>query len=162
MKRNLLVAIFVAVLFAAINAGPISAARAMEGDGCSLAGVAGDYGFSYNGVAILSSGPVPVSSVGSFHTDAAGNFAGTESNNTGGNSADETIQGNITVKHNCAGTLVAKVYQGGMLIRTSYIHLQYVNNATEVLGVFQKVVLPDNSILPVVITISGKAIFHGE
>jgi hypothetical protein len=162
MKRNLLIAIFVAVLFATLNVGPISAARAMEGDGCSLASVAGSYGFTYNGVAILPSATVPVSSVGIFRTDAAGNFVGSESNNTGGNPAEETIQGNITVKHDCSGTLVAKVYQGTMLVRTSYIHLQYVNNATEVLGIFKKVVLPDNSILPVVITIDGKAILHSQ
>ncbi|HLJ83593.1 MAG TPA: hypothetical protein VKT51_05415 [Candidatus Eremiobacteraceae bacterium] len=158
MKRTLSIAIFAAILFGMLYVGPIPAARADEGAGCSLAGVAGAYGFTYTGLAVLPSSTVPVSSVGSFRTDAAGNFIGSESNNTGGNSVAETIQGTITVKHDCSGALVAKVYSGGMLVRTSYIHLQYENNATEVLGIFEKVVLPDNSILPVVITIDGKRI----
>jgi hypothetical protein len=160
MKRNLLMAIFVAVLFATLNVGPISAARAMEGDGCSLASVAGSYGFSYNGLAILSTGTVPVAAVGNFTTDNAGNFVGRESNNIGGNSAEQTLQGNIVVRPDCSATLIAKVYQAGMLVRTSYIHLQYVNNATEVFGIFRKLVLPDNSTLPVDITIDGKQISH--
>src|SRR4029077_17892100 len=160
MKRNLLTASFVAVLFATINVGPNSAARAMEGDGCSLASVAGSYGFSYNGWAILSMGAVPVAAVGNFSTHTAGNFVGRESNNIGGNSAEQTLQGNIAVRPDCSATLIPKVFQSGTLVRTSYIHLQYVNHATEVFGIFRKLVLPGNSILPVVITIDGKQISH--
>jgi len=162
MKFNLSIAIFAGSLLAMLNTGSVQAASAMEGGGCTLGSVAGRFGFTYSGVAILPTGAVPVSSVGSFRTDASGNFVGSESNNTGGNSADESIQGTITVKPNCSGELVAKVYSGGMLVRTSYVHLQYENNANEVLGIFEKVVLPDNSILPVVITIDGKGIDRGD
>jgi hypothetical protein len=160
MKRNLLIPLFVTIIFAVLSTSPISAARAMEGDGCSLASIAGSYGFSYNGLAVLSTGTVPVAAVGNFTTDDAGNFVGRESNNIGGTSAEQTLQGNIAVRPDCSATLIAKVYQGGILVRTSYIHLQYVNHATEVFGIFRKLVLPDNSTLPVVITIDGKQISH--
>jgi len=140
--------------------GPSNAARAWESNGCTLANVAGSFGFSYSGVGILPTGPVPVAAVGNFHTDNAGTLVGTETNSLGGNATDQTISGNITVNHDCSGTLVANVYEHGVLVRTSYIHLQYENNAGEILGIFQKLVLPNGSSLPVVITIDGKRLFH--
>jgi hypothetical protein len=160
MKRNLVIGVLVAVLFAALSAGPISAARAWGSDGCTISSVAGAFGFSYNGVGILPSGPVPVAAVGNFRQDAAGNVVGSESNSLGGNSTDQTLLGKITVNHDCSGTLVAQVYEGGVLVRTSYIHLQYENNTNEILGIFQKLVLPNGSNLPVVITIDGKRLFR--
>jgi len=160
MKRNLVIAVFVAAMFAALSAGPISAARAWGSDGCTLTSVAGSFGFSYNGVGILPSGPVPVGAVGNYSSDNAGNFVGTEINSLGGNATFQTISGKLTVNHDCSGMLLAKVYEGGALVRTSYIHLQYQNNTNEVLLIFQKLVLPDGSSLPVVITGSGKRLFH--
>lgn len=162
MKRSFLVAMFGFVVFAAINAGPIPAARAWGRDSCTLTSVAGSFGFSYSGVGILPSGPVPVGAVGNYSTDAVGNFVGTEINSLGGAATYQTIQGKITISQDCSGTLVAKVYEGGMLVRTSYIHLQYQNNANEALLIFQKLVLPDGSSLPVVITGSGKRLFPGH
>jgi hypothetical protein len=160
MKRNLALALFVAVLFATLNAGPTSAARAWGSDGCTLASVAGAFGFSYNGVGILPTGSVPVGAVGNYTSDSAGHFVGTEINSLGGSAAFQTIVGNLTVNHDCSGTLVAKVYEAGALVRTSYIHLQYQNNTSEVLLIFQKLVLPNGTSLPVVITGSGKRLFH--
>jgi hypothetical protein len=160
MKRNLVSAMFLAVLFVSLNVDNIPMASASDGGGCSQASVAGDYGFTYSGVAIVSSGPVPVAAVGNFHTDASGNVSGSEINNLAGTAAYQTIVGTITVRQDCTGQLVAKVYQGRVLARTSYIHLQYEDNANELLGIFQKLVLPDNSLLPVVITIDSKRVSH--
>jgi hypothetical protein len=160
MKRNLLSVTIAAVLCAMIYVGPSNAARAWESDGCTLSNVAGNFGFSYSGVGILPSGPVPVAAVGNFRSDNAGTVVGTEINSLGGNAAAQTIAGNITVNHDCSGTLFAKVYENGVLVRTSYIHLQYENNASEILGIFQKLVLPNGTSLPVVITIDGKRILH--
>ena len=160
MLRKLTVLMFVAVLFAALNAGQRSAALAEGSSTCTLAGVAGSFGFSYSGVAVLSSGTVPVAAAGRFSTDAGGNLAGTEINSLNGTAAFQTIQGTITLHSDCSTVLVANVYQGHTLVRTSVIHYQYENDANEIQGIFQKVTLPDNSDLPVVITISGKRV-HG-
>ncbi len=162
MKRNLLVVMFAAVLSGSLNVSMIPAARASGDGGCSLASVVGTFGFTYSGVAIPPTGPVPVAAVGRFRTDAAGDFVGEESNNAGGGSTNETLQGSITVKHDCSGSLVANVYEHGTLVRTSYIHIQYENNANEILAIFQKITLPDGSNLPVVITIDGKRIVQGN
>ncbi|MBV8596097.1 MAG: hypothetical protein JOZ50_07560 [Candidatus Eremiobacteraeota bacterium] len=159
MKRMLVVSTLVAVAFATLNIGPIPAARAWGSPGCNLGNVAGSFGFSYNGVGILPTGQVPVGAVGKYHADSAGNLTGDEINSLGGDAEYQTIVGNITVTPDCSGTLVAKVYQGGVLARTSYIHLQYQNNTREVLFMFQKLVLPNGSSLPVVINGSGKRIF---
>jgi len=159
MKRILMPAVLIAVLVATLNAGSIPAARAWGNPGCSLASVAGAYGFSYNGVGILPSGRVPVAAVGKYHTDPAGNLIGDEVNTLAGTSAYQTIVGKITVSPDCSGTLVAKVYQGGALARTSYVHIQYENNTNDALIIFQKLVLPNGASLPVVITGSGKRLF---
>jgi hypothetical protein len=160
MKRYVVTALFAAVLFASLNAAQISMARASGLGSCSLANVAGDYGFTYNGLAITSSGTIPVAAVGNFHTDASGNFTGTEINNLAGTAAYQTLVGTMTVRPNCAGELVARVYQQRTLVRTSYIHVQYEDNKDEMLAIFEKLVLPDNSTLPVVITIDCKRLSH--
>jgi len=160
MNRNLLSVTIAATLCAMVYLGPSNAARAWESNGCTLASVAGSFGFSYNGVGILPTGPVPVAAVGNLRTDNAGTLVGTETNSLGGNATDQTILGNLTVNHDCSGTLVANVYEHGVLVRTSYIHVQYENNTSEILGIFQKLVLPNGSSLPVVIIIDGKRLFH--
>jgi hypothetical protein len=159
MKRVFVISMLMVVVFAAISAGPVPPARAWGSSGCSLASVAGAFGFSYAGEGILPTGPVPVGAVGKYHTDAAGNFIGDEINSLAGSAEYQTIVGKITVSPDCSGSLVAKVYQGGVLARTSYVHLQYQNNTNEALIIFQKLVLPNGSSLPVVITGSGKRIF---
>jgi hypothetical protein len=149
----------VAVL-AILFLGPVPSTA--SSGGCSTAGVAGFYGFTYTGVAILPSGAVPLAAVGNYSTDAAGNFAGSEINSLGGTSAYQTLQGTITVNQNCSGTAVVKVYQGGKLARTSYIHLQYDNSARDIRIIFQKLQLPDGSSIPVVITGDGKKVSDSD
>ncbi len=159
MKRTLVVSMFAAVLLATLSIGPVPAALAWGGSGCTYASTAGDYGFSYSGVGILPTGQVPVSAVGKFHQDASGNLAGDEVNNLGGSAAYQTLAGKVTLGSNCSAELLAKVYQGGALVRTSTIHFQYANNTKTVFATFEKLQLPNGSFLPVVITISGQRIY---
>jgi hypothetical protein len=165
MKRNLIVALFVAVLFVTLNAGSIPQALAGGGGGgCSVADAAGQYSFSYSGVAILPSGSVPIGAVGNYSQDASGNLVGSEINNLGGTAAFQTLKGKITVSHDCSAEGIVNVYQGGKLARKSTIHLQYDGNTQHVRIIFEKVVLPPNTNLPVVITGDGTRLFsgHGE
>ena len=158
MRRTLLLSLFAIAAIAMLTTDKSQPARAYSGGSCNLANVAGAFGFSYNGVAVTSSGTIPVGAVGKFHSDAAGNFTGDEVNSLAGASAYQTLTGTLTVNGACAGELVARVYQGGQLVRTSYIHLQYQDNTNEVLGIFEKLVLPNGSALPVVVTINGSRI----
>jgi hypothetical protein len=161
MQRKLAIATLAVVLFATTSAGQMPAANAAGGGGCSLANVAGAFGFTYTGVAITPSGQVPVAAVGRYSSDSAGDFVGSEVNSLAGTPASQTILGKITVQPDCGGRLVAKVYQQGSLVRTSYIHLQYDSEASEVRIIFEKLVLPDGSTLPVVITGDGTSLSHG-
>jgi len=156
MVRKLAALVFVFAVFATVSAGRPSAALASGSSSCSLASVAGSWGFDYNGVGILPTGPVPIGAVGRFHTDSAGNFVGSETNSLAGVAAFQTITGTITIHSDCSGLLVANVYQNGQLVRMSVVRLQYENNSNDVQGMFTKVTLPDGSTLPVVITITGK------
>jgi hypothetical protein len=156
MVRKLAALVFVVAVFAAVSAGRPSVALASGTGGCTQASIAGSFGFSYNGVGILPTGPVPIGALGRFHTDSAGNVVGSETNSLGGVAAFQTITGTITVHSDCSALLVANVYQNGQLVRMSVVRLQYENNSNDVQGIFTKVTLPDNSTLPVVITITGK------
>jgi hypothetical protein len=126
---------------------------------CSLANAAGKWGFSYSGTALTPSGPVPLASSGYYSEDASGNMSGAETVNLGGNAAQETIAGKFTAGANCQWTLVANVYQGGTLVRTSVIDGVWVLNSTQATASFRSVTLPDNSSLPVVITINASRMF---
>lgn len=126
---------------------------------CSLANAAGKWGFSYSGTALTGSGPVPLASSGYYAEDASGNMSGTETANLGGNTAEETIAGKFTISANCRWTLVANVYEGGNLVRTSTIDGVWVLNSTQGSASFRSVILPDGSKLPVVVTINASKQF---
>ena len=159
MRRTLVLSFLaMAAVVTALSVDQRQPARALSAGGCGLANVAGSFGFSYNGVAVTSTGTIPVAAAGKFHSDAAGNFTGDEVNSLAGTAAYQTISGKLTVNSACSGELVANVYQNGQLVRTSYIHLQYQDNDNQVLGIFEKLVLPNGSQLPVVVTISGSRI----
>ena len=159
MRRTLVLSFLaIAAIVAILSADQRQPARALSTSGCGVANVAGAFGFSYNGVAVTSTGTIPVGAVGKFHSDAAGNFTGDEINSLAGTSAYQTIVGKLTVNSACSGELVANVYQNGQLVRTSYIHLQYQDNDNQILGIFEKLVLPNGAQLPVVVTINGSRI----
>jgi hypothetical protein len=76
---------------------------------CSTKGVAGDWGFSYNGVAITSSGAVPINAVGRFTINTEGDVVGTEVRNLAGSPAEETLTGTLTVNTDCTATFRASI-----------------------------------------------------
>ena len=125
-------------------------------DTCSTKSTAGNWGFSYNGVAITSSGAVPINSVGRFTQDAEGAVTGTEVRNLAGAPADETLTGKMTVNSDCTATFEANIFEGGQLVRTSVLAIVFLNKQTEASGVFEKVTLPTDINLPVVITVQAK------
>jgi hypothetical protein len=136
--------------------------RGAHAASCSLANAAGKWGFSYSGTAITPSGPVPLASSGYYAEDAAGNMSGAETVNLGGIAAQETITGKFTAGANCQWTLVANVYEGGNLVRTSVIDGVWVLNSTQGTASFRSVTLPDGTQLPVVVTINASKMFPPE
>jgi hypothetical protein len=99
--------------------------------GCSLETVAGNWGFTLTGSAILPTGPVLLAAVGRVAVDDEGNLNGTEARSVGGAYADETVTGNWTVNPDCTGTLQAKIYESGQLVRISVTSIAFDDDSKE-------------------------------
>jgi hypothetical protein len=153
MKRNLARAILGMMFWAAVVS--LTPARAAQ---CSLRSSAGNFGFTLTGVVILPTGPVPIAAVGRATLDAAGNVSGTESRSVGGGFADETMTGTYTVNADCTGTTTINFYESGQLVRTSVLSIVFDNNSREIRMVQKSLQLPNNVLLPVVITVEARRI----
>jgi hypothetical protein len=166
MKRMLLVGIFgVLVLMGALLLfskptvmKTTARVRADEGGRCSLATVAGNYGFTLTGTLVLTTGGVPVAGAGLATISSEGNFSGTESRSLGGGIAQETIGGTVAVNSDCTGTLTAPVFESGNLVRTSIFSLVFDDNARELRAIQTSLVLPNGTSVPNVITVDGRKI----
>ena len=134
----------------------------VHANSCSLAGSAGQYGFTLTGVLILPTGSVPIAAVGRAGLDAAGNVSGTESRSAGGEFADETFTGTYSVNADCTGTATINFYESGQLVRTSALSLVFDANSREIRMVQKSLQLPDGALLPVVVTVEAKRIFNED
>jgi hypothetical protein len=152
MKRNVLSSLAlasIAMLYMSL------APAAWADDGCSTSSVAGDWGYTYNGVLILSTGAVPVATTGRYTSDGEGNFSAKQTRSVGGDVAEETVKGKLTVDSDCRGTLRARVYQSGQLVRSAVLALVFSDNSSTIRAIFKSITLPDGTNLPAVITIEG-------
>jgi len=156
MKRKFMIR---ALIVSAFTLALLSRTSSAQAGQCSLAGSAGNFGFTLTGTILLPTGAVPIAAVGRATIDAAGNVSGTESRSVGGSFADETFAGTLTVNPDCTGTLTVKFYESGQLVRTSVVSTVAVDNQREVLGVQKSLVLPSGASLPVVITLDAKKTF---
>jgi hypothetical protein len=158
MKSNSARALLVLAATFVLAMAPLQA-QANDGRHCSNASTAGNWAYTYTGTLILSTGAVPVASVGSYTQDSGGNIAGTQTRSTGGSSGVETIAGTVTVNSDCTGTANIDVYQDGVLQRSAVLALAYDNNGNHARMIFQSLTLPDGTNLPVVITVDANRLF---
>ena len=136
---------------AAVSVAPASDAR-----NCSTASVAGKFGFTTTGT-IPALGPVAATGV--FTQDRSGNITGTQTRSLNGDIADETFTGTATVNPDCTGTDAIQVFESGVLVRTTTLHVVYDDDAGEARAVFTSLVLPDGTSLPSIITIEARRSF---
>ena len=139
-----------------------SVAPKVQAAQCSLAGVSGKYGFTLTGTVILPTGAAAIAAVGEATVDGKGSVTGTEARSVGGEYADETMQGTLTVKADCTGSMTLNFYEAGQLVRTSILSLVFDNNQREVRMVQKSLQLPNGEFLPVVITVEGKKTFSED
>ena len=123
---------------------------------CTKATAAGKWGFSTNG-SIPAIGPV--AATGIFTQDTSGNITGTQTRSLNGDIADETFTGTATVNPDCTGTDTIQVFDGGVLVRTTTLHVVYDDNGREARAVFTSLMLPDGTSLPTIITIEARRLF---
>jgi len=121
-------------------------------------------GFTLTGILIFPAptGPVPGAAIGRLSVDAAGNITGTESRNVGGGFANETITGTWSVNSDCTGRVTANIYESGVLVRTSVLDAVFVDHSNKIRAVQESLTNPDGSTVPVVITLEGDKLFHGD
>jgi hypothetical protein len=136
-----------------------SAARASDARSCSTASIAGKFGFTTTG-SIPAIGPV--AATGLFTQDASGNITGTQTRSLNGDIADETFTGTATVNPDCTGTDTIQVFESGVLVRTTTLHVVYDDDGREARAVFTSLVLPDGTSLPSIITIEARRLFPRE
>jgi len=134
------------ILFVALT-GMASTANAHS---CSLASVAGEYGYTSNGT-IVSPPVGPFATVGHVTFTASGTFSGAQTTSIAGNFFDETVSGTYTVNHDCTGSAVVNVYHGTTLARTTNLNLVWDDNQKEIRAIF---LTPGTAI-----TIEAKRIF---
>ena len=134
----------------------VSAAHASDARRCSTASVAGKFGFT-------TTGSVPaigaVAATGIFTQDASGNITGTQTRSLNGDIADETFTGTATVNPDCTGTDTIQVFESGILVRTTTLHVVYDDNGREARAIFTSLVLSDGTSLPSIITIQARKVF---
>jgi hypothetical protein len=162
MKHAITRTVFGIFFLATLFMGLARVMQAQGDNGCSTFTAAGEWGITLTGTLILPTGAVPGAAVARLTLDAAGSLSGTEARNVGGGFANETITGTWTVNSDCTGTTTVKIFESGVLVRTSVLSLVFVDNLRELRGVQQTLVVPGGTSIPVVITINGKKLFPGR
>ena len=114
-----------------------------------------------------TAGPVPVAAVGSITLNADGSLSGTEARSIGGDFANETLgPGTWMINPDCTGTLTAKVFESGVLVRTSVLSFVADDNIRQIRVVQQSLTVPDGTPngtnVPAVITFEGRRIFDQD
>jgi hypothetical protein len=113
----------------------LASALSAQAQACSLAGVAGTYGYTSTGT-IVSPPVGPFAAVGRITLSATGTISGAQTTSIAGNFFDETLAGTYTVNADCTGTLTANVYHGTTLARTTTLHLVWDNDQREARAIF--------------------------
>jgi hypothetical protein len=102
---------------------------------CTLADVAGRYGYTSNGSIVTP--PIGLfTAVGHVTFTESGIFSGAQTTSVAGNLVDETVQGTFTVNPDCTGAATVFVYHGAILARTSKINLVWDIRQREVRAIF--------------------------
>lgn len=166
MKRIFATLIFAVLLAASgpflLNNQPgaraVATVHADGGGVCSLASVAGNYGFTLNGTLLLPSGLVPLAAIGKVTLTAQGNASGTEARNSGGSFANETLTATFTVNPDCTGAATIMAFESGQLVRTAVVSAVWDDNSNEIREVTQSVTLPDGTSIPAVLTVEARKI----
>jgi len=126
---------------------------------CSIAGAAGKWAYTYTGTIFTPNGPLPAASVGHFSEDVSGNLTGTQTRSVAGSSGVEDIAGTLSVNRDCTATATISVYVNGQLQRTAVLAVVFDKNMKHARGIFESLVLPNGTSVPVVLTTDNSRIF---
>jgi len=123
------------VLWALILFVSASVASSAAHASCSLANVAGSYGYTTSGIVV--SPPVgSFAAVGRVAFSSSGALTGAQTTSIGGTLFNETVSGTYTVTANCTGAATANVFHGTTLVRTTNLNLVWDDNRNEIRAIF--------------------------
>ena len=71
----------------------------------------------------------------------------------------EDISGTVSVNKDCTGTATISVFVSGVLQRTAVLAVAFDSNMNHGRGIFESLVLPDGTNVPVVITSDNSRVF---
>ena len=132
MKNNLFATSTLAAIGFALFVVTALPAQARE---CSLASVAGSYGYTTSGFVATPAGTfVPAAAAGKITFDRNGNVSGTQTRVVAGSSLDETYAGTYSVNADCTGSFTVLVQPD---TRTSTVNLVWTDNTNGASAVFK-------------------------
>jgi hypothetical protein len=103
---------------------------------CSLASVAGAYGYTTTGFVAVPNTPgafVPAAAAGRIYFDGLGHVTGTQTRVVAGAALDETFSGTYSVNGNCKGSFTVQVQPD---TRTSTVNVVWTDNTNAISAVF--------------------------
>lgn len=150
--------LFAGILLVAVALSAVPSVHAQQ---CSLAGVAGKWGFTTSGTVV---GVGPRASLGILTLDGAGNLLnGKATASLNGSVTDETFSGTYTVNPDCTGKFAIDIFNlSGDKILTATLDLVFDDNVQEVRAIFTSIALPNGTPLASVITVEGKRTFPND
>jgi hypothetical protein len=156
MKHKIARTAFVVIFAAAVVASMAVPAQADDHHHqCSLAGAAGNWGFTDNGTVL---GVGPRTAVGILTLDASGNVLnGKATSSLNGSIAAETFSGNYSVNPDCTGTLSVTIFVGGVPAYDVTLYIAFDDDMRALRGLFTSVVVePSGTLLSTVIGLDGR------
>ena len=105
---------------------------------------------------VTPNGAVPAAAIGLATIDASGHISRTEGRSVGGGYGDETLSGTLSVNADCMGSITLNVSESGQLVRTSVLSVVFVDNQQGIRMVQKSLTLPNNAVVPAVITVDGR------
>jgi len=152
------------IAFALLALGLAATASAQGHHTCSIARVAGTWGYSLQGT-FFPPNPaggtltVLVAFVGTYTVDEDGSLSGTQTSNANGNVSHDVLAGTLTMNPDCTGTQTVEIYnQSGTLLRSAVWAVVFMDDARESRGTFTELKLPNGTIVPAIAIAQGKKV----
>jgi len=150
------------IALALLALGLAATASAQGHHTCSIARVAGTWGYSLQGTFFppTPTGPatVLVAFVGTFTVDVDGDLSGTQTSNANGTVSHDVLKGKLTMNPDCTGTQTVNIYDqsGTTLLRTAVWAVVFMDDAKVVRGTFESLKLPNGTVVPAIAIADGK------
>jgi hypothetical protein len=154
MRHNKLRTIFLlATLFISLSL----VAVAKDHDSCANLPMAGEWGFTWTGMLIIGTNPVPAAAVGKSIFDEDGNFSGTLTSSIGGTVSTDTMTGTYTQNPDCTGTLEVTIM--GTVSRTATWDTILDDGGKESRAIMKSLVIPGYPPVKPVVTMISRQLF---